>query len=141
MEHVSGLKVWFTEPPGIVTQLSRRVRADMDMVHFLSRDVDARLFSLPRPPGSRMVFIHDWRRLDSYSTEVRNHMVAWGKRRRADIGELVVVQGTDASPLARMGISMASTALGMFGLRLTVVADPERARAGRELRVREMDPG
>lgn len=135
LEHPSGIQVWLTEPLGVVTWLSRPVRADMDMARFLATEVDDRLFGL-RAGHERVMFLHDWHNLESYTTEVRKHLTDWGLRRRSDISTLVVVLGDRAGSITRMGISVASTALSLAGLELRLEDDIRESIRTRGIRPR-----
>ena len=134
MEHPSGLRVWLVRPLGVVTQLSRPVNADMDMARFLADEMNTKLWMLREHAGEKAVFVHDWGNLGHYSTEVRKYLTDWGIRIRRDIAALVVVLSPDTSALARMGISVAATALGLAGISLSLETDVQAVVRKRGLR-------
>lgn len=120
LEHPSGLRVWFVEPVGVITQIARPLRADMDAARFLTDEMDPALRALREDPTHRMIFVHDWRLLEGYSTDARKHLTNWGLGLRRDIEALVVVLGDGTSPMARMGINVAASALRLAGIDMSI---------------------
>jgi hypothetical protein len=117
----SGFRAWLTVPAGVITQVTTQVRADEPMARFLSTTVSRAVLDQPRARGERLLFIHDWRRLDGYAPEARKILTDWGIGIRDDIERIVVALRSDTSPLVRMGISVASVALRLAGVQLDLV--------------------
>lgn len=120
LEHVSGLRAWFVEPVGVITQIARPLRADMEAARFLTDEMDPALRALRGDSSRRMIFVHDWRLLEGYSTDARKHLTNWGLGLRREIESLVVVLGEGTSPMARMGINVAASALRLAGIDMSI---------------------
>jgi len=134
LEHPSGPRVWFVEPLGVITQLGRPLRADMDAARFLTDEMDPALRALRDDPSQRMIFVHDWRLLEGYSTDARKHLTNWGLGLRREIEALIVVLGEGTSPMARMGINVAASALRLAGIDMRIEDGVEEVVASLNLR-------
>lgn len=88
------------------------------MARFLSGSVSDAVLALPRLPGQRLLFIHDWHRLEGYTPETRKALTDWGVRIRREVERIVVALPPSGSPIVRMGISVASIALRLAGVHL-----------------------
>jgi hypothetical protein len=117
----SGLRAWLTEPPGVLTQVTTQVRGSVEMARFLSTTVSDAVLALPRERGQRLLFIHEWSRLEGYSPETRELLTDWGIRIRHDVERIVVSLRPETSAIVRMGISVASIALRIAGVNLQLV--------------------
>ena len=125
VHEASGFRAWLTEPPGVLTQVTTQVRADEAMARFLSTTVSKAVLGQPREHGQRLVFFHDWRRLEGYAPQARKVLTDWGISIRDDIERVVVALRPESSPLVKMGISVASVGLRLAGVRLQVVESVE----------------
>jgi hypothetical protein len=117
----SGLRAWLTEPAGVLTQVTTQVRGDLEMARFLSTTVSDAVLALPRERGQRLTFVHEWSRLQGYTPETREMLTEWGIRIRNDVDRIIVALRSDTSAIVRMGISVASIALRIAGVRLKLV--------------------
>ena len=119
----SGMRVWLTEPLGILTQLTEQTAADFEMAKFLSGPVSDRLFALRTTSDQQVLFFHEWSAMTGYGKGVRKEMTDWGLRIRKDIERIVVSLGPEAPSLVKMGVNVAASALTLAGIRLSLVAD------------------
>jgi hypothetical protein len=128
MRHeASGLRVWFIEPLGILTQVSEQHRADLEMAKFLSGPATERLLELREEADHKVLFVHDWSAMTGYSKETRSEMTRWGLAMRPHAAEIVVHLGPQASSLVQMGVNVASGALRLAGIRVSLETDLEAA--------------
>lgn len=133
----SGLRVWFTKPLGVLTQVTEQTRGDLAMARFLSGPVTERLFSLRRDVTQKLWFLHEWSAMSGYTKETRAEMTQWGLAIRRDIERIVVCLGPSAPALVRMGVSVASTALTMAGIKLDMTKSMEETLERWEVRPRD----
>lgn len=137
LEHAGVLRVWFTEPIGVVTQIVHPVHADMEMARFFTDQMDPRLRELGGQPTPDFTFVHAWQHLSGYDTPCRRHLTDWGLGLRDHIRSLVVVLGDDTSSLARMGVNVAFSALRLAGIDARLASDIDEVVTRLELRPRE----
>ena len=134
MRHeASGMRVWFIEPLGILTQVSEQHRADLEMAQFLSGPVTERLLQLRGDREDKLFFVHEWSAMTGYTKETRSEMTRWGLAMRPLAEEIVVHLGPQASSLVRMGVNVASGALRFAGIRITLADDFESALQARKV--------
>jgi len=119
----SGFRVWFTHPLGILTQLGHQTHADEQMGAMLSGPVTRRLMEFSRRSQDKLLFTHDWSRLESYSGQVRSDLTRWGVALRHDIARLTVVLSPNTPTITRMGIEAAAGGLRVAGIQLDVYYD------------------
>ncbi|MCC6214316.1 MAG: hypothetical protein IT376_05575 [Polyangiaceae bacterium] len=128
----SGFRVWLTEPTGMLTQVGEQTSADEEVARFLSETAYDRV--LARRRGSEpLLFLHDWTRLQGYSSQARSVMTTWALAVRTDAARISVALAPQAK-LVRMGVSVAAVSLQLVGFELEVVESLERVF--RELGVR-----
>lgn len=138
----TGFRVWLTEPLGILTQVGQQQNLGVEVARFLTGEVTRRLLELhaerPSVGGTNLglFFMHEWSGLESYTKDTRIEMTRWGLAMRPYAEEIVVHLGGRASALARMGVSVASSALSLAGVRFSMVDDLPTALTARGLRPR-----
>ncbi|MBK8261731.1 MAG: hypothetical protein IPK80_10370 [Nannocystis sp.] len=132
----SGLRVWFTEPPGLVTQITREAHITVDVARFLAGPVTDVLRSLPRKTGQRFVFVHEWTRFRSYEPEARDELTSWAMSLKQEIGMMLFVISKEASSMVRMGIKVGTMTLKLAGIDSELVESIDPALATHGIRPR-----
>ncbi len=126
----SGFRLWFTEPLGLLTQVGERTDADDDVARFI---IDAQAELDRQRPTPRLLYLHDWRRLTSYTPGARRMMTVWGLSVRERAESIVIALAPDATAL-RVGVGFAGAALKMVGFSVLVVDDLEATVEARGVR-------
>ncbi|MBX3251031.1 MAG: hypothetical protein KF901_27890 [Myxococcales bacterium] len=127
----SGFRVWFTEPLGLLTQVGEKVDTDESVARFLiaaQGELDRR-----RGGSQRFVYVHDWRRLASYTPGARKLMTEWGLDVRSRTDSIVVALAPQAK-VVRMGVTVAIMALQVAGFSMKVVDELEPTLSALDLR-------
>lgn len=132
----SGLRVWLTEPPGLVTQITREPHVTLDVARFLSGPVTEALMALPRAPGQRFVFLHEWTRFRSYEPEARDELTQWVMNLKDQLGLMLFVISKEASSMVRMGIKVGTMTLKLAGIDSELVDSIDPALAAHGIRPR-----
>lgn len=132
----SGLRVWFTDPPGMVTQMTREAEITLAMAEFLAGPVTEALRKLPREPSQRLVFVHEWTRFRSYEPAARDALTAWALSLKGDIGLMLFVIDKQASSMVRMGIKVGTMTLKLAGIDSQLVDSLDPALAAHGIRPR-----
>lgn len=107
----------------MLTQVGDQVDADAEVARFLSvRASDA--LDRHRRGDERATYLHDWRKLRSYTPEARALMTQWGLDVRGRTERIVIALSPQAK-LVKMGVGVATMALQVAGFTVKVVADLE----------------
>ncbi|HBQ14322.1 MAG: hypothetical protein RLP09_45530 [Sandaracinaceae bacterium] len=128
----SGFRIWFVQPLGLITQVGHQARVGEDVARFLSGEGQAEL-DRRRVGSERFTYLHDWRRLDGYSPASRKIMTDWGLRVGRDTERIVIALRTQAK-VVRMGVSVATMAMGLAGFQIEMVESLDETIAALELR-------
>lgn len=123
LEHPAGVRMWFVEPIGVVTQFHRATHIDLDISQFFSGRMDDQLRDMAPTRDAKVHYVHDWRRVSSYDSAARKHLIDWGVRVRNSFSSLVIVIPEEAPTLVRMGVSVASTSMALVGVNLRMEHD------------------
>lgn len=115
----TGFRMWFVEPLGLITQVGEQTRVGEDLATFLSTEGQAEL-DRRRVGTEPFSYLHDWRRLEGYSPGSRKIMTDWGMRVGRDAARIVIALRPQAK-VVRMGVSVATMAMGLAGFRIEMV--------------------
>ncbi len=141
MLHADGVAVWFVEPLGMVVQL-RAAPAHYTGAAgtWVTGPVYSRLLRVRGARTTKMHFLHDYSKMQSYDTDTRVALTGWGLRVRKEVARIVIA-ASDDWPLTRLAVSVAAAALTVAGLRTDVVADFQAVIAvGRYRPIRDPAP-
>lgn len=117
----SGFRIWSVYPLGIITQVGKVQLADQSLAEFIATK-GQELIDRRRRSDEHASYYHDWRRLQGYSPDARRIMTDWGLAVRSSTDRIVVALSAQAK-IVKMGVSVASMALHLAGMRLDVVDD------------------
>ncbi len=132
----SGLRVWFTDPPGLVTQITDTTEISTAMAEFIAGPVSEALARLPRTPGQRLIFLHEWTHFRSYEPAAREILTEWAMSLRDEIGLMLFVISKEANSMVRMGIKVGTMTLKLAGIDSELVDTIHPALAARGIRPR-----
>ena len=132
----SGMRVWLTDPPGVVTQITRESNVTLDVARFITGPVTRALTQLPRAPGQRYVFLHEWTRFRSYDPDARDELARWAAELRGEVGLMLFVISKEASSMVRMGIKVGAMTLKLAGIDSELVDSIDPALAAHGIRPR-----
>ncbi len=132
----SGLRVWFTDPPGLVTQITDSTEISTAMAEFIAGPVNDELAKLPRAPGQRLIFLHEWTHFRSYEPAAREILTEWAMSLRDEIGLMLFVISKEANSMVRMGIKVGTMTLKLAGIDSELVDTIHPALAARGIRPR-----
>ncbi|MCB9614963.1 MAG: hypothetical protein H6722_33945 [Sandaracinus sp.] len=129
MSHGQGrYLVWSVGPHAIVSQLRAPGALTAEMAALLPEVAWPVLTRRPPPPEGYTI-VGDWSSMTSYESEARRLLTSFTLEHRKPIGRLCIVLAETSSPLVKMGVTAASAALAVAGLRLDVRFDGfERVR-------------
>jgi len=136
VHEASGMRVWFTEPPGMVTQLTDTAEISVAMAEFIAGPVNAALSKLPRSPGQTLLFLHEWTHFRSYEPAARELLTEWAMSLRGDVGLMLFVISKEASSMVRMGIKVGTMTLKLAGIDSELVDSIQPALTARGIRAR-----
>ncbi|MCA9635302.1 MAG: hypothetical protein KC420_04640, partial [Myxococcales bacterium] len=123
-----------------VTQITDQTEITVDMAEFLAGPVSEALLALPRAPGQRLIFIHEWTRFRSYTPEARDALTAWAMGLKGEIGRMLFVISKEASSMVRMGIKVGTMTLKLAGIDSELIDTIDPALAARGIRPRSGAP-
>lgn len=120
--------VWFVEPSIAVAQMRTAGRLTREMAALLPEVAWPALNRRPAPPEGYTV-IGDWSMMSGYETAARQLLTSFSLRHAKSLGRTCIVLSPTSAPIVKMGVSAASAALAVAGLRLDVRFDGfERVR-------------
>ena len=135
----SGLRVWFTDPPGLVTQITDATEISTAMAGFIAGPVNDALITLPRAPGQQLILLHEWTRFRSYEPAARDILTEWAMSLRDEIALMLFVIAKEATPMVRMGIKVGTMTLKLAGIDSELVDTIHPALTARGIRPRSCD--
>jgi hypothetical protein len=124
---VTGVRIWYTSPPGALVRLAPGTFLDVDVATRLTSTTDLR----GRFPDQRLRYVLDFRDATGYSTAARQLINGWGAAERELIARLTFVSPT--SPVFRMGIATLMLGLQQSGLQVELIESLDALLARREL--------
>jgi hypothetical protein len=128
--HPSGaLAIWFTDPPGMVTQFQYGARATDDLAQFVARLGFAALLELRGRRRDRLCFIHDLSLMSGYEPDARQTMTMWGLEARELVERVVVVPPRQGVESVRLGLEGSAAVLVARGMLLDFAPTIEEAVA------------
>jgi hypothetical protein len=110
------LSIWFTQPLGLLTQITRPSTGSVEMVRFITELAWPALLEL-RGAGSQPLYIvHDLSLLEDVEPEAGRLMSLFGLSIRKHIERVVVVEPPALHRLVHLAISAVGSALGLIGI-------------------------
>lgn len=106
----------------MLTQVGDAVDVDVDVAHFLVDEVGRELMRRRGARDDKLLFLHDWVRLGSYTPQARLVMTKWGVQMAGNAERIVLALAPQAR-FVRMGVSVAAVALQLVGFSVEVVGD------------------
>jgi hypothetical protein len=123
----TGVRVWYTNPPGALVRLARGSFLDVDVAMRLTTTTELRA----RFPDSRLRYVLDFRDAVGYSTAARQLINGWGASEKQLIARMTFVSPT--SPVFRMGIATLMLGLQHAGLEVELIESLEPLLTRHEL--------
>lgn len=123
VHEATGFRVWWLEPVGMLTQVGHVVRVEASVADFLSGPVTEALLARRSHEGEPLFIVHEWSRVESYTKATRTKMTQWGLDMRHAARRIFVHLGPRASPLLKMGVSVATGALSLAGVHIRLTDD------------------
>lgn len=120
------LRLWLTEPLGMVTQLDAGAHASLGLARLIAGPATEALFRLREQAGGRRLrFVHDWRGLTSYESGARQVLTEWALRLGATgIERVDILLGPSPPSFVRMGTTVGQAALAVAGVTTRVHYEP-----------------
>lgn len=110
--------VWFTDPIGMLIQITSPIHGSADIARFISVTAYERLLELRGASRQRITVVHDYTAITGYDSESRRVLTDWGLRIKNEVERIVVIQPPAKNKMLRMGLGAAASALSMIGLKI-----------------------
>lgn len=124
----SGLRVWFTEPPGLVVQMARPSRGTHEMAAWLIGPGYARLRG--RFPGlSGLALVIDLSLMDGRDPDARALMLERASENNGVVSRIIIVPPAKPNPVYLTTLHAAVTLLNSIGRDITIESSLEKAIA------------
>ncbi len=130
--------VWLTEPLGIVTFVPQS-HGPAGFADFISHTVTPELLRLYEAEPRPMIFVHDWRNVETFDVGLRQRLIAWGMEEITPpkIEEITILLRPDTPALMKMAAQAGTTVFRVtHGVRMMVEVSAEDVLARLKLRPR-----
>ena len=127
------MRVWLTDPPGMLDQAAVGARFSTELARWLTQDASAAM-TAAYPADARYAFVHDWRGIATYTTEARLDIIGWGRKLgMKHIERIDIVLAPDAGTFFRMAVQGGALAMTVIGVKCAVAASVDAALASSPL--------
>ena len=135
LQHSSGsLVAWFTEPPGAVVQLTKRVRGTVDLALWLVGPACHELF-LRFPDAKELLVVFDLSQMEGRDPAARAALLEKAKTLRPGMMRAVVIPPIGASAVYLSSLRVAVAILQVFGVAVDIETSLNSVLASRGLKV------
>jgi hypothetical protein len=139
---VGPLRLWLTQPLGMVTQLEPGAHASASLAQVVAGAANSALLGLYRREPGPMFFAHDWRNLASYESEARRVLTEWALGLgAARIARVDILLDATTSSFVRMGTAVGQAALAVGGVTMRVHYDAAAFARASEAALLRPHPG
>jgi hypothetical protein len=117
------LRVWLTDPPGMLDQMAIGCPVTTEVAHWLVHVAGGAMVAA-YAPDARYTFLHEWRGVTTYTTEARLGIINWGRGlglKRVERIDIVLAQ--DAGTLFRMAVQGGAMTMSVLGVKCALVDD------------------
>jgi hypothetical protein len=123
-ETEDGLRIWLTQPLGMVTQVDSGRKLSERMTSVMIGPAYDRLHRIAGDDHP-FFFIHDFADIDSFEPVARNALVMWPRSiGRANIGKMIVRLSPETSAVFQMTVRLGASAIAMAGFDVGITTDP-----------------
>jgi hypothetical protein len=130
------MRVWLTDPPGMLDQAAMGAPFTTQLAHWLTHDASAAM-QAAYGSDARYTFLHEWRGITTYTTDARLDIIGWGRKLgMKHIERIDIVLAPDAGTLFRMAAQGGSLAMTVIGVKCGIADSIEGALASTKLKPR-----
>ena len=130
LDPATDIAAWFTDPPGVVTQLGIRTHIDSGMARYLMHRVHRAVRAKFR---EKTYALHDWTCAESFDLEARGLLIRFCIDHRSDFIDTGVAH-PPLTPLWRMATAIGKKALDVGGVPFQLFPTIEEGIARLKLR-------
>ncbi len=131
------MSIWFTEPLGLLSQVTRPATGSVKMARFISELAWPALLELRGAEQQPMFIVHDLSLLEDVEPDAGRILTMFGLSARRDIERVVIVEPPSLPRLVHHAINAAGSALGLIGVRMELVESLDEALDRYQLVARE----
>jgi hypothetical protein len=124
---------WFTEPPGVVIQLTRAQRVGVPLAEWMVGPLTVE--SRRRFPSERILVLLDTSLMQGRDPPVRAILMDAARRLQHEVSRTILIPPTNAGAVYLASLAVASSLLQVFGVKLDVVRSMPFALSSAGLRV------
>jgi len=110
------LSIWFTEPLGLLSQITRPATGSVEMARFITDLAWPALLELRGAGSQPLCIVHDLSLLEDVEPEAGRIMSLFGLSIRQHIDRVVIIEPPALHRLVHLAISAVGSALGLMGI-------------------------